>query len=350
MAQGASSSLVGREDILEDLQELVPSHGQWIGCEPVFLCGPRGAGTSALAGEFVSMLRSRLNGQNPVVIHVDVSAARCTHGDPSHGVAAALLRHFQQDAPVQGSSTCRIMWWFLHRVVAESRPVIVWLDQVRRDVRTLDGVVGPLLEPDPFVKGTGTVPPVFVVASGNITDDLWSATDNGHVKQVRVPTLPVETVREIVMERARHLGQVLATGALTKVMDILAIRGNNLTVMEEVLKVAAQRAKCHGMVTERDIVPPARRARRHSGGKQIELHMLEVLRKAGGRVTMGHLVKGLSETFVKDGECAPTGGSIRRWAVRLERAGLVERRVVMGGMGGTRSTISLPGHLLPVWR
>jgi hypothetical protein len=69
--------------------------------------------------------------------------------------------------------------------------------------------------------------------------------------------------------------------------------------------------------------------------------MLEVLRKAGGRATMGELTDGLSRAFVEDGECVPTGSSIRRWMSRLEQLGVVERTVKMGGDGGTRSVVAL---------
>jgi hypothetical protein len=130
---------------------------------------------------------------------------------------------------------------------------------------------------------------------------------------------------------------------MAKVEDILLTSGMGLSVLDEVLRDAVPRAGCHGIVTEGDVAPPARRARDRRGREQVGLRMLEVLRKAGGRATMGQLAEGLSGAFVEVGECVPTGSSIRRWAVRLERAGLVERRVVMGGMGGTRSTVALVG-------
>ena len=126
-----SSALKGRDEILDKLRKIAGDRS------PLLIQGSRGVGTSALAQEYVSEVRGQLNGRNPVVIRADVSAQNCPGGDPSYRVAAALLQHFQPDAPVKGASRDRIMWWFLRRVLAESRPVIVWLDQLRPTVRSL---------------------------------------------------------------------------------------------------------------------------------------------------------------------------------------------------------------------
>jgi DNA-binding transcriptional ArsR family regulator len=331
---------VGREGLLQAIREFMPAAGRIVSLE-----GARGVGSSAVASELVREARGRFRSlyprSEPVVIHVDVSAARNTHGDPSHGVAAALLRHFQRDAPVQGASTCRIMWWFLRRLVTESRPVIVWLDQVRRDVQTLDGVVGPLLEPGPFVEGAGKIPPVFVVTSGSPSGDLWSKIGEGRVKEVRVPPLAAEAFREVVTERARQTGRVLSEGAMAKLMAILTTRGNSLSVMEEVLNSAVERAGCHGVIMEGDVVPPSSRTCPRTSKRLIELRVLEILRKASAPVEMGELVQELSRSLASEGERTLSPSSVRRWLIRLEGLGLVKRRVVMGGDGGTTSVASL---------
>ncbi|MDG6912551.1 MAG: hypothetical protein JRN35_05655, partial [Nitrososphaerota archaeon] len=104
-----------------------------------------------------------MNDRNPVVIRVDVSAQNTPQGDPSYAVAAALLRHFQPDAPVKGASRDRIMWWFLRRILAGGKPVILWLDQLRPNVRSLESIVGPLLSPRVLLDDTRGLPPVFLV-------------------------------------------------------------------------------------------------------------------------------------------------------------------------------------------
>ncbi len=185
----------------------------------------------------------------------------------------------------------------------------------------------------------------MVVVSGAGKADLGSWSESVCTKWIHVPFLARSVLEGIVLERVLQAGRVISPGAVAKVEDILLTSGMGLSVLDEVLCDALTKSLCRRIVTEGDVEPPVKRARRRRGGKQVDLQMLEVLRKAGGKVTMGQFTEGLRQAFVEDGECAPTGGSIRRWAVRLERSGLVERRVVMGGMGGTRSVVALvSGH------
>ena len=69
--------------------------------------------------------------------------------------------------------------------------------------------------------------------------------------------------------------------------------------------------------------------------------MLEILRKAGGPLTMGELVEQLAQDLTRAGEAHRTGSTLRRLVARLEALALVERKVIMGGVGGTRSVVSL---------
>lgn len=307
----------------------------------VFLEGPRGVGTSALAGELVGQLRGHLSRLNPVIIRVDVSAQNAPKGDPTHGVAVTLMQHFAPDETFRGSSTGRIMSWFLRRVTVEGRPVIVWLDQVQPQIETLEAVVGPLLEPGSLVQVHGVLPPVFLVFSGSGRVDLGADALVREVRHLPVPQLPRDTILAVVAAKARETGRVFTPEAMARVEDLVLTSGLGLSVLEEILQSAVAKLGCHGLVTEADVTSPAKKARCRHGGKQIEIHILEVLRKSCGKVTMGQLTEGLHQAFVKDGGPAPTGSSIRRWAVRLERAGLVERRVELGGMGGTRSVVVL---------
>ena len=329
-----SSPLRGRDEVLDELRRIV------LNPEPLFIHGPRGVGTSALARECVSEVRAQLKGRNPVLIHVDVSAQNCPGGDPSYGVAAALLQHFQPDAPVKGSSRDRIMWWFLRRVTAGGRPVIVWLDQLRPKVRLLASVLGPLLTPGLLLDDVRGLPPVFLVLSGSGDAGL-----NGSVKRIQVPPLPVRIIHEILEARVHQTGRVWTPGALGKVTDILATRGNSLSVMDEILTTTVKRAGCHGIIVEQDVAPPSSRERTRASKRQAELRLLGVLRTAGGKLPMGQLVDELGRTFSNEGENAPSPSNVRRWTARLQALGTVKRSVALGGDGGTRSVISLaPGH------
>ena len=80
-----SCPLKGRDEVLDELRRIA------VDSTPLLIQGPRGVGTSALAREHMSELRAHLNGRNPTLIRVDVSAQNCPNDEPSYGVAAALL-------------------------------------------------------------------------------------------------------------------------------------------------------------------------------------------------------------------------------------------------------------------
>ena len=325
-----SSPLKGRHEVIEDLRRIALDPG------PLFIQGPRGVGTSVLTRGYVSELRAQLNGRNPVVIRVEVSAQNCPGGDPSFGVAAALLRYFQPDAPVKGASRDRIMWWFLRRVMVGGRPVIIWLDQLRPRIRSLERILGPLLTPRTLLGDTTGLPPVFLVLSGTGGIGL-----NGSVKRIPVPPLPAGTIHEILEARVRQTGRVWTPEAFAKVADILATRGNSLSVMEEVVKTALERAGCHGIITEQDVVAPISRERAWASKHQVELRLLGALRLAGGKLPMGELVDELGRALSSKGESAPSPSNVRRWVAKMQARGMVERSVTLGGDGGSLSVVSL---------
>ena len=329
-----SCPLNGRDEVLDELRQTA------LDPAPLYIQGPRGVGTSALAQEYVSELRAQLNGRNPVVIRVDVSAQNCPSGDPSYGVAAALLQHFQPDAPVKGASRDRILWWFLRRVMVGGKPVILWLDQLRPNVRSLESILGPLLAPGLLLDDVRGLPQVFLVLSGSGDAGL-----NGSVKRIQVPPLPVRIVHEILEARVRQAGRVWTPEALGKVTDILATRGNSLSVMDEILSAAVKKAGCHGIIVEQDVAAPISREHPRASKKQVELRLLGVLRSAGGKLSMGELVEELRDVSSREGEVPPSPSNVRRWAARMQAHGVLERSVALGGDGGTRSVISLaPGH------
>ena len=340
------STIKGRDEILEELGELASNRG----CPKlVVLEGPRGAGISTLAGEFVDQVRHALRSgvrEDPVVIHVDVSSLNHTKGDPSRGVATAILQRFNQGVQVQGSSSGRVVWWALRRIASQEKPVVVWLDQVHEETRTLSEVVEPLLEPKQAV-GTGIhLPPIMVVVSGTGKTELGSWSDAVPAKWIHVPLLPREILEEVVEERARALGCEISAGGVAKVMDIMVTRGRGLSVMNEVLQASAsEAAKSPGRsIKVEDIRTPRISVRGKSSRRALEVRVLEIIRGAGGELTMGELMDHLTRDLTQQGEAHRTAGTLRRLMVRLERLGLVERRVTLGGEGGTRSTISLPGH------
>ncbi|MDG6969846.1 MAG: hypothetical protein JRN54_01900, partial [Nitrososphaerota archaeon] len=93
-----------------------------------------------------------------------------------------------------------------------------------------------------------------------------------------------------------------------------------------------------------DIRTPPISVRGKSSRRALEVRVLEIIRGAGGELTMGELMERVTRDLTQKGEAHRAASSVRRLTVRLEKLGLVERRVTLGGEGGTRSMISLPGH------
>jgi hypothetical protein len=340
------STIKGRDEILGELGELAGNRG----CPKlVVLEGPRGVGTSTLAKELVDQVKRTWRGiarEDPVVVHVDVSSLNHAKGDPSRGVATAILQRFNQGVQVQGSSSGRVVWWALRRIAAQPNPVIVWLDQVHEDTRTLAGVLEPLMEPGRVLETGALLPPILVVVSGTGKTDLGSWPECVPAKWIHVPLLPRSVLEEVVAERALELGCEISPGAVTKVLNIMVTKGRGLSIMGEILQASAANAgrTQGGTISERDVPTPRISVRGKTSRQALEVLVLEIVRKAGGQLTMGELVEQLTQDLTRAGEAHRTGSTLRRLTARLEQLGLVERRVTLGGEGGTRSTLSLPGH------
>ncbi|MDG6913210.1 MAG: hypothetical protein JRN35_09060 [Nitrososphaerota archaeon] len=339
------STIRGRGEILEELHELASSPGEIP--RLVVLEGPRGAGTSTLAGELVDQVKRtwRLSArEDPVVVHVDVSSLNHTKGDPSRGVATAILDRFNQGVQVQGSSTGRVVWWALRRIAVQSKPVVVWLDQVHEGTQTLAEVMEPLLEPERVMETGFHLPPFLVVVSGRGKANLGSWPDAVPTKWIHVPLLPRAVLEEVVLDRARSLGCEISLGAVSKVLDIMVTRGRGLSILAEVLQAAEKPGRA---ITQASISTPRVRARGKADRQALEVRVLEIIRGAGGQLTMGELMEQVTRDLTQKGEAHRAASSVRRLTVRLEQLGLVERQVTLGGEGGTRSTLSLPGHPSP---
>ncbi len=337
------STIKGRDEILEELGELAGNRG----CPKlVVFDGPRGAGTSTLAGELVDLVKRswRLSArEDPVVVHVDVSSLNHTKGDPSRSVATAILQRFNQGVQVQGSSSGRVVWWALRRIAAQPKPVVVWLDQVHEETRTLAGVTESLLEPGRVVEADVQLPPILMVVSGTGKADLGSWAESVPTKWIHVPLLPGKVLEEVVVERALALGCEISRDALAKVLSIMVTKGRGLSIMDEILQASAANVgrTQGGAIDEQDVPTPRISVRGKTSRQALEVRVLEIVRKAGGQLTMGELVEQLTEDLTRAGEAHRTGSTLRRLTVRLEQLGLVERKVVMGGVGGTRSAVAL---------
>ena len=343
---GTRSPLKGRDEILEELGELARSTGEIP--RLVVLGGPRGAGTSALAGELVDEVKRTWRGsvrEDPVVVHVDVSSLNHSKGDPSRGVATAILQRFNPGVQVRGSSSGRVAWWAIRRISVQASPVVVWLDQVHETTHTLATVLEPLLEPGRVLEAGVQLPPLLVVVSGTGRTELGSWSEYVPTRWIPVLQLPRSVLEEVVVERALELGCEITPGSVSKVLSIMVTTGRGLSIMDEVLSAAAANTgrRQDGVIHEQDVSTPRSSVRGKVSRQALEVRMLEILRKAGGPLTMGELVEQLAQDLTRAGEAHRTGSTLRRLTARLEQLGLVERRVRLGGKGGSRSTLSLPG-------
>ena len=337
----------GRDGILEELRELASSVGEIP--RLVVLDGPRGSGTSTLAGELVAQVkRTWRQGarDDPVLVHVDVSSLNHTKGDPSRGVATAILRKFNVDFSPAGYPTGQVAQWVLRRISVQPKPVVVWLDQVHEVTHILAGVVEPLVEPERVMEAGTRLPPILVVVSGIGKADLGSWSESVPTRWIHVPLLPRSVIEEVVEDRARSLGCEISPDAVSKVLDVMVAHGLGLSIMGEILQasVVPMREKPVRAITASDISTPRLGARGRANRKALEVQVLEIIRGAGGQVTMGDLMEQVTRDLTQKGEAHRTASTLRRLTIRLEQLGLVERRVTMGGEGGTHSTLSLPGH------
>ena len=341
------STIKGRDGVMEELHVLASSVEEIP--KLVILEGPRGAGTSTLAGVFVDQVKRtwrRSSREGPVVVREDVSSLNHTKGDPSRGVATVILQRFNPGVQVQGSSSSRVVWWALRRVSVEAKPVIVWLDQVHEGTRTVAEVLEPLLEPEQVLGAGAEVPPILVVVSGTGKADLGSWSEGLPTKWIHVPLLPRSVLEEIVVERTRGLGCEVSPGAVSKVLDIMVTRGRGLSIMGEILKASVAQANDRNatFIEVVDVSTPRGKGRGRARGEALEVRVMEIIRGAGGQLTMGELMEQVTRDLTQKGEAHRTASTLRRLAVRLEQLGLVERQVTVGGDGGTHSTLSLPGH------
>ena len=341
------STIKGRDGVMEELHVLASSVEEIP--KLVILEGPRGAGTSTLAGELVDQVKRtwrRSSREDPVVVHVNVSSLNHTKGDPSRGVATAILRKFNTDFSPAGYPTGQVAQWALRRISVQPKPVIVWLDQVHEDTRTVAEVLESLLEPERVLGAGAELPPILVVVSGTGKADLGSWSEGLPTKWIHVPLLPRSVIEEIVVERARGLGCEISPGAVSKALDIMVTLGRGLSIMGEVLQASVMQAteKSGRAIMPSDILSSRVRDRGKANRRALEVRVLEVIREAGGQVTMGELMERITRDLTQTGEAHRTASTLRRLTVRLEQFGLVERRVTMGGEGGTHSTLSVPGH------
>ncbi len=132
-------------------------------------------------------------------------------------------------------------------------------------------------------------------------------------------------------------------GAVEAIARISVAQGWGLSMVGELLAEAGRRAEARGAerVEAEDVGLSAHVPRHGADAEGFEAALLEVLRAASGPFAVGELRRRLTARCVESGVRAPTPARVWRHLVRLERMGIVQREVRMGGAGGTSVRVSL---------
>lgn len=354
-------ALLGREEELRQLREVLPlpfhAHPQ----ATVVLSGPRGSGTSALAYHFARSVldgwRNRSGREPPLLLRVDASQTR----NPSR-TAAALFREIDPSVHGRGLSTEVLILLLLRRLRTLRRPAVIWLDQLRAPSGELHRVVGPLASPETLLpEGREGLPPLAVVVSGEVdplSDDPWGRGGAAPGAAARAPgslrlsidPLPPAQILEALDVRARLAFDLPpAPGTLGVVRELLLNRGWGLTAAGAVLEESGRRALARGgdRLEMRDVVPPWRPCASHRVARVMDECLLGALYEVASRhpdqaVSLSELRPALRERCRARGVPEPTGGRLWRHLVALEQVGALRRDVRLGGLGGTRTLVGLP--------
>ena len=334
--------LVGRGELLEvqdrELRNALAGGDR----AAVSVVGPRGSGTSSIAECAVATFSERFFGRrSPIVLRVDVSQCR-TPGL----LVKALFRQIDPAIQLGGASTEFLSMLLLRRLRSLERPAAVWLDQVHATAE-FGRVARALARPQEVLpEGTDGLPPLLLVASGS----REIVPEVAHTVRVSVPPLQGADLLEALRARAALAFQ---TPPLPEVLrawaDLTVASGWGLAVVGDLLAEAGARAEVRGSfrVELQDVALPSSLPRHGRDAEGFGQTILEVLRAAAGSLTAGELRRRVAEGCASSGMRAPTPARLWRHVVGLERKGLVQREVRLGGAGGSRTLVALRPHPAP---
>ena len=288
------------------------------------VAGPRGSGTSTVASRLVRELRVRL-GAGAKVFRADMCNGEC-----DHGVMVQLNHHVDSAFTGQGFSGSRLAILFQRRLAVMGQPVVVWFDNVRRgaDNSTLWSL---------FLDTSILPSNVSVAISGESDPTNYLGKVVDRVVLSAPGPREIRNVAEVLCREAFHVlpGQEF----LQSLTDAMICNGRSLSRTAGALRVAGERAESRGatQVELGDLTPLPRETGRKHGSEEIDRQIMGAVRTLGKgqEVPVGDLVRHL----------ARTPSLVRRHLAQLERKGLLVRRVTVGGVGGTRSVVTLAsGH------
>lgn len=332
-------TLLGRERALEAARNrLEPADPS--GPTPLVVIGPAGSGTSAVAlraARAYSDRRRRADGIRPRVVAVRV---RWCAG--STGVAAELLRHFDDGFHERGFSTSEILAGFLRRALREPLPLVVVLHDVSAGAPDLGPIVRALCRPRQFLpEGVDAAPVERLLLAGTSTGPglsgpLGELSGSGSGAVVLDP-YSAEDLSAILTDRAtRALGTPPSAGLVERIVRHAQLEGRGAARAIELLReeLLGEAAPSFGALSTSRASHPV---------LTVERAMLDALAQACARgpVEVASLRALADRLAVAQGARSMPVTTFWRRLVRLEQAGLISREVRSGGPGGSRSKVRL---------
>ena len=313
---------------------------------PAFLWvdGHRGVGSSTVARcvlEAVSNREVGRSGRRARGIRVDVRG--CQSG---HEILTRLFRHFDEGFDGRGFSGARLASALRRRLAQDPGLSYLWFDNTPSPLDGKDPLseLLPWLPPGP--TGDAGLPAPLLAFSGERSPELPSETELAAPSlRVHLPPLSAEEIETILGEMARSaFATPLSPGVALRVRDRLLARGWGLPVGASLLRAAGDAAEQRGdrTITVRDL-PSRFEGPRLRRATALDVLFLEGLRAQPSASSTGvrHLQEYVAAHLREEGMALPTASQVRRHLRRLERAGLVQRSVRLGGMGGSQSLVRL---------
>lgn len=332
--------LVGRESLLGNQEQAVLS-----GLSPgklvsVSIMGPRGSGTSAVAGHLAATVKSRLTRPGskgePLVLRADLSEIR----SPA-SLVNALFQQIQPDFPGKGASAEFLTLLLARRIRTLGRPTIIWVDQVPAKPSGLVRVLGPLADPSRIMpEGPEGLPSMLLVASGA---SHVLPEDAGVIRAGLPPLQGRELVQAILNRAALAFNAPPSLEAAHAIANLVVARGWGLSMVGELLAEAGRRAGARGgrWLEAEDVALPVHLPRAARESTSFDSILMDVLRSLKGSTSVADLKPVLKEKCLGAGLRLPTQARLWRHLVRLERRGLIGRDVRLGGSGGSSTIIQV---------
>jgi len=329
----AETPTIGWPNLLRDMQQMAGDRNAKI----IAVTGPRGSGTSALASRLAREMICHpplRNGQpRPRLLRLDLRACR-----GEHHAFVQLFRNFDKDFGGQGFSAEFLACLFKRRLAADITPSVIWIDNIPAH---------PEFEIlwRTFLHEDGLSGCTAMILSGEMdpTRRLPLNTDRRVNRLVLQQLGPEKLLHALEGMAAEAFVTPPAGSVLISVRDRLLSRGWGLSMAACILKRSGERAQARGVeiVEERDL-PSTRTGPRVKDPAVVDSMILEGARSSpdGRGLEFRALSLHLRRRLAAEGHGFPSTSQIRRHLIRLEAAGLLERRVRVGGPGGTRSLIS----------